>query len=74
MGVEANEKLTEEITDRILAQMLQEELSEDDLKRVFNRQGSLKPQGSPGGSRVRGEPLLEVAVTSENDFNINQSI
>ena len=23
---------------------------------------------------MRGEPLLEVAVTSENDFNINQSI
>ena len=37
MGAEANEKLTEEITDRILAQMLQEELSEDDLKIIFNR-------------------------------------
>ena len=43
VGNEANEKLTEEITDRILAQMLQEELSEDGLKIVFSRQVSPKP-------------------------------
>ena len=85
---EVNEKLTEEITDRILAQVLQEELSETDLKQVFTRQvpkpkptesiiKSNKAQvSSPGGSRVRSEspPMLEVAVTSETNFNINQSI
>lgn len=32
MKSEVNEKLTEEITDRILAQLLQDELSEHDLR------------------------------------------
>ena len=67
--------------------MLQEELSEADLKQVFTRKvpkaqpsettKSTKVQvSSPGGSRVRSEspPMLEVAVTSETNFNINQSI
>ena len=76
---EVNEKLTEEITDRILAQLLQEELREGELKLVFNRQAPRvapldKSKLSPGGSRVRNEPMLEVAVTSDRDFNINQSI
>ena len=62
--------------------MLQEELKEGDLKLVFNRQmpriipleKSNKSLNSPGGSRVRTESVLEVAVTSDKDFNINQSI
>ena len=39
-----NEKLSEEITDRILAQVLQEELSEADLKQVFTREWSTSQQ------------------------------
>ena len=29
---------------------------------------------SPNASRLRNEPILEVAVSSDNNFNINQSI
>ena len=77
---EANERLAEEVTDRILKQMLNEELSTNELSLVFRR---IKPRavvpsdrrhtGSPPqGARTAGsglstgrEPTLEVAVTSE---------
>ena len=85
---DANERLTEEITDRILTQFLQEELSTVDLKLVFGRHLprsiinsviSDSPSKkilniSPEVGRISGEPILEVAVTSEQNFNINQSI
>ena len=44
------------------------------MPRITPLEKSSRSLSSPGGSRVRTESVLEVAVTSEKDFNINQSI
>ena len=64
---------------------MQEELSSVDLRRVFERNlprtiknnensAKVRPISPSKGGRVRGDPVLEVAVTSDSNFNINQSI
>ena len=59
VGSEANEKLTEEITDRILAQMLQEELAEA-------AEGTLRSE-----CRQPQEELAGVAATRDHPMTFS---
>lgn len=64
----SDESLSEEISDLILAQLLQDELGIDNLKDLFNRKKAIKQEKEQAISKV------EVQVTSDLKYDIEESI